>query len=74
MSGRHGPVAVIGLFVGLSLCFSPADGQQANQVYRVPIQGDIELGLAPFVERSLGIAQANGAAAVILAMRSNGTQ
>ena len=35
-------------------------------VYRVPVTGVVELGLAPFVERSLREAEAAGAAAVVL--------
>lgn len=35
-------------------------------VFRVPVTGVIELGLAPFVERSIGEAERAGAAAVIL--------
>jgi len=36
------------------------------EVFRVPVNGVIELGLAPFVQRSLGDAARAGAAAVIL--------
>jgi len=39
---------------------------QAAVVYRVPVTGIIELGLAPFIERSLEEAAAAGAAAVVL--------
>ncbi|MEX2527223.1 MAG: NfeD family protein [Gemmatimonadota bacterium] len=35
-------------------------------VYRVPVEGVIELGLAPFIERSIREAQAQGGAALIL--------
>ncbi|MFW6199720.1 MAG: hypothetical protein ACOC8K_04025, partial [Gemmatimonadota bacterium] len=35
-------------------------------VYRVPVTGTIELGLAPFIARSLREAEERGAAAVIL--------
>jgi membrane-bound serine protease (ClpP class) len=38
----------------------------SGPIYRVPITGEIELGLAPFVERSLEEAAAAGASAVIL--------
>ena len=40
--------------------------QGSGAVYRVPIVGVIELGLAPFVERSLEEAQESGASAVVL--------
>lgn len=41
-------------------------------VYRVPVTGVVELGLAPFVERSLEEAAAAGATAVILDMDTPG--
>ena len=40
--------------------------QGQGEVYRVPIVGVIELGLAPFVERSLEEARESGASAVVL--------
>jgi membrane-bound serine protease (ClpP class) len=42
---------------------APAEG---TLVYRVPVTGTIELGLAPFIERSLAEARAANAAAVVL--------
>jgi membrane-bound serine protease (ClpP class) len=44
----------------------------AGDVVRVPIDGTIELGLAPFVERSLREAEAAGASAVILEIQTPG--
>jgi membrane-bound serine protease (ClpP class) len=41
-------------------------------VLLIPVHGDIELGLAPFVERSLEEARATGAAAVILDIETPG--
>lgn len=41
-------------------------------VYRVPVTGVIEMGLAPFVERSLRDAAAAGAAAVVLDIETPG--
>lgn len=55
--------------VALALPFSLAaqeSAPRAGSVYRVPITGVIELGLAPFVERSLAEAAESGASAVIL--------
>ncbi|HSJ14829.1 MAG TPA: NfeD family protein [Longimicrobiales bacterium] len=46
--------------------------QGAAPVYRVPVQGVIELGLAPFVARSLREAEAAGARAVILDIETPG--
>jgi membrane-bound serine protease (ClpP class) len=43
-----------------------AEPVEGDVVYRVPVTGIIELGLAPFIERSLAEARAANAAAVIL--------
>ncbi|MSR22452.1 MAG: nodulation protein NfeD [Gemmatimonadetes bacterium] len=39
---------------------------RSGPVYRIPVQGEIELGLAPFIERSLMEAAEAGASVVIL--------
>lgn len=57
-------VAVLLLALGL-LPLAAQDGG-SGPVHRVPVTGVIELGLAPFVERSLEEAARAGAAAVIL--------
>jgi membrane-bound serine protease (ClpP class) len=44
----------------------------AGPVVRVPVTGVIELGLAPFIERSLREAEENGARAVILEIETPG--
>lgn len=46
--------------------------QQGGLVYRVPVTGVIELGLAPYIERSLDEAAAAGAAFVVLDMDTPG--
>ena len=51
---------------------SPAHAQTAGVVYRVPVTGVVELGLAPFIERSLEEATAAGAVALILDMDTPG--
>lgn len=56
------------LTVGVGALFGqsrPAEAANA-EVFRVPVTGVIELGLAPFVQRSLNDAARAGAAAVIL--------
>lgn len=50
---------------------APAAAQRAV-VYRVPVTGVIELGLAPYIRRSLQQAEATGAAAVILDVNTLG--
>lgn len=56
----------------LGLLGSPIHAQAPGPVYRVPVTGVIELGLAPFVERSLEEAAAAGASVVILDMDTPG--
>jgi len=72
MSGRHIVLTALGLTLALGWSPAPAAGQGPGRVYQIPIHGDIELGLAPFVERSVGEAQAEGAAAIILDIETPG--
>jgi membrane-bound serine protease (ClpP class) len=53
---------------------APADAAPASAgpVYRIPVDGTIEMGLAPFIERSLREAEAAGAAAVVLEINTPG--
>ncbi len=68
-----GPAFVCaGLLALLSLAFAPPDPGSAQQVVRVPISGTIEMGLAPFVERTLDEAAAAGAGAVVLEIETPG--
>ncbi|CAN5715763.1 nodulation protein NfeD [soil metagenome] len=48
------------------------NGAAAGAVYRVPVSGVIELGLAPFIERTLSEAAAAGASAVIFDIETPG--
>jgi membrane-bound serine protease (ClpP class) len=70
MSGRLRILASVALVASLPPIHARA--QEAGGVYRVPVHGDIELGLAPFVERSLEEAWTEGAAAVILDLETPG--
>jgi membrane-bound serine protease (ClpP class) len=60
----------LGVMVGLALLGACAEQPAAptgdTVVYRVPVEGVIELGLAPFIERSLAEARAANAAALVL--------
>jgi membrane-bound serine protease (ClpP class) len=47
-------------------------GQQAPAVYRIPVTGAVELGLAPFVARSVTEAERADAAAVVLEIDTPG--
>ena len=44
----------------------PVPAQNRHTVYRVPVTGVIELGLAPYIERSVSEAAAAGASAIVL--------
>ena len=77
--GAHGRVArVAGLVAAVLLavgCGGEATGPAESAggvVYRVPVTGVIELGLAPFIERSLAEAEAAGAEAVVLEIETPG--
>ena len=58
-------VGLLGGILGGSPAF-PATAQAQESVFRVPVTGVVELGLAPFIERAIREAEADGAAAVVL--------
>ncbi|MDP2955681.1 MAG: NfeD family protein [Longimicrobiales bacterium] len=58
------PAAALAATLGVFAAAAPA--QSPGPVFRVPVTGVVELGLAPFIERSLEEAAAAGASAVIL--------
>jgi len=63
---------ILGVAVwGAVLGSGPASAQQET-VYRVPVTGVIELGLAPFVARAIREAEEAGARAVILELETPG--
>jgi len=53
------------LLAGLALAAAGRSADSPRRVYRIPIQGTIDLGLAPFVERVVAEATAEGAAIVL---------
>ena len=57
---------------GLAWALLASSAHAQAPVYRVPVTGVVELGLAPFIERSLEEAEAAGASAVILDMDTPG--
>ena len=69
-AGRAAPV-VLGLFLTLGLS-GPLFAQTTPVVYVAPIEGIIDLGIAPFVQRVLREASDAGAAAVILEINTFG--
>jgi len=64
------PLAAVLTAAGLSGVGQGAHGQ--STVVRIPVTGVVELGLAPFIERSLQEAAAQGAAFVVLDMDTPG--
>ena len=71
-AGRATACAAL-LSVGLAGCGEePAGPASEDVVYRVPVTGVVELGLAPFIERSLNEAEAAGAEAVVLEIETPG--
>lgn len=71
---RSGRTARIGvpafILFWLPAVAATAAGQQ--HVVRVPVSGTVEMGLAPFIERTIEEAEANGAAAVVLEIETPG--
>lgn len=63
---RRSAALAAALVASLAAVALPARGHAQTTVYVVPVEGVIEMGLAPFIERSLREAAAAGAAAVIL--------
>lgn len=61
------------LFAVIALAASAAPlAGQSPVVYRVPVTGTIELGIAPFIKRAIAEAEAAGARAVILDVNTLG--
>lgn len=59
------------IIIGLIFLFS-AVSAYSQTVYRVPIHGTIDLGLPPFIERSIKLAEAEGAMAIIFDIETFG--
>ena len=56
-------IAIAGTLGALAV---PGTVQNESTVYRVPVTGEIELGLAPYIQRAVKEAAEVGAAALIL--------
>ena len=65
-------VVVVSLLCAVSFSSAWAQTPAPGGIYRVPVTGVIELGLAPFVARSLAEAEAAGARAVVLDIETPG--
>src|SRR5262245_59409096 len=60
------------LLLALSALLAGHVSAQQRVVYRIPVRGVIELGLAPYVERSIAEAEKLGAAAIVLELETPG--
>lgn len=60
------------LLILLLALAAPAAGQSQPLVYRIPVTGTVEMGLAPFLERSLREAAEAGAVAAVLELDTPG--
>ncbi|MYA10028.1 MAG: hypothetical protein F4Z32_00990, partial [Gemmatimonadetes bacterium] len=58
--------------VAASLLAAAVPVAAQRTVVRVPVAGDVEMGLAPFIERALDEAATAGAAAVVLEIETPG--
>jgi len=68
-----GLVGALALATGTLLAPTAAHGQAPEgAIYRVPVRGVIELGLAPYVERSIAEAEQAGARAIVLDIETPG--
>ena len=56
-------IAIVGTLGAIAV---PETSQDDSTVYRVPVNGEIELGLAPFIQRAVKEAAETGAVALIL--------
>lgn len=72
MSGQQRAIVALTFLAALFPVGLLAQEGLPGSVYRVPVHGTIELGLAPFVERSIREAQLSGAAAVVLELETPG--
>lgn len=69
---RSFPASWCGVAALLSFLLLPLAVRAQGPVYRVPLTGTVEHGLAPFIERSLGEARAAGAPFVVIDMDTPG--
>jgi membrane-bound serine protease (ClpP class) len=60
------------LLAATAFLATPQGVESQATVYRIPVTGVVELGLAPFIERSLEEAAARGVSAVVLDMDTPG--
>lgn len=71
MTGRTMLVFAVALAL-VGPASATVSAQDSGAIYRVPVTGVVELGLAPFIERSIEEAAATGAVAIVLDMDTPG--
>ena len=72
MARRTSGLLFLSFLVALFTGYASLPPQQRGAIVRIPVSGVIEMGLAPFVERSIREAQEAGARAVILDIETPG--
>jgi membrane-bound serine protease (ClpP class) len=60
------------LLTALAVAIADGASAQSGGVYRVTVSGTIEMGLAPYIERSIREAEAAGARAIVLELETPG--
>jgi membrane-bound serine protease (ClpP class) len=71
MKHRLITLLVVGSFMAGAAAVAQ-ERQQQGAIFRVPVSGVVELGLAPFIERTIAEAENVGAAAIILDIETPG--
>jgi membrane-bound serine protease (ClpP class) len=72
MMTRRIPIAIAMAGSIAAVVTPPTEAQTSSPVYRVPVTGVVELGLAPYIERSVAEATAAGAVMLVLDMDTPG--
>ena len=71
-SGMKRAALAAALLAGAAACASEPAAPAGDAVYVIPVNGVIELGIAPFVARALAEAEAAGASAAVLELETPG--
>ena len=66
------PAMILVVSTITALLVTPSWMEAQSTVYRVPVTGVVELGLAPYIERSIEEAEVAGVDAVVLDMDTPG--
>jgi membrane-bound serine protease (ClpP class) len=72
MKRRTSPLILLGVSIAVLSGFAARPVYQRGAIVRIPVNGVIELGLAPYIERTIREAQESGAKAIILEIETPG--